>query len=150
MAGFMRIATHGTFTNAPILLELRNHDPLTIATSVQLMPKTKSQKPSVLIVNFFLFGGERKKRKKTNLLKIHKHISKVHTAVNSYFPDFTCILFSISFPAYILHQSTVIGWEMQHLKRALRTVVRISVSAFSSILTISVKGGRISGLASQQ
>ncbi|KAJ6956849.1 hypothetical protein NC653_038918 [Populus alba x Populus x berolinensis] len=39
---------------------------------------------------------------------------------------------------------------MQHLKRALRTVVKISVSAFSSILTISAKGGRTSGLVSQQ
>lgn len=60
-----------------------------------------------------------------------------------------------SVPRFIFswYQSAVIGWAMQwvmqHLKRALRTVVIISISAFSSILTTSAKGGLISGLASQ-
>lgn len=48
------------------------------------------------------------------------------------------------------HQSIVIGWVMQHLKRAFLTVVMISVSAASSILTTSEKGGLTSGLGSQQ
>ncbi|KAJ0921748.1 hypothetical protein HanPSC8_Chr05g0195271 [Helianthus annuus] len=39
---------------------------------------------------------------------------------------------------------------MQHLNRALRTVVMISVSACSSILTTSVKGGLTSEFPSQQ
>lgn len=47
------------------------------------------------------------------------------------------------------YQSVVMGCVIQHRKRALRTVVNISVSAFSSILTTSVKGGLASGLASQ-
>lgn len=55
---------------------------------------------------------------------------------------FSCLIF-------FWDQSAVIGWVMQHLKRALRTVVIISISAFSSILTTSAKGGLTSGLASQ-
>lgn len=50
----------------------------------------------------------------------------------------------------IIHQSAVMGWVIQQRKRAFRTVVNISVSAFSSILTTSVKWGLASGLASQQ
>uniref|UniRef100_K3YKE9 Uncharacterized protein n=1 Tax=Setaria italica TaxID=4555 RepID=K3YKE9_SETIT len=46
-------------------------------------------------------------------------------------------------------QSRVIGWAMQQRKRALRTVVRTSDSTCSSIMTISVNGGRTSGFASQ-
>lgn len=49
-----------------------------------------------------------------------------------------------------LHHSMVIGWLTQHLNRAFRTVVKISVCAFSSILTTSVKCGLTSGLPSQQ
>lgn len=60
-------------------------------------------------------------------------------------------LFSCHFLIYIFpHQSVVIGFVTQHLKRALRTVVMISVSALSSILTTSENGGLTSGLASQQ
>jgi len=50
---------------------------------------------------------------------------------------------------FCLIQSVVIGWEMQHRNRALRTVLRISISACSSILTTSVNGGRTSGFGSQ-
>jgi hypothetical protein len=39
---------------------------------------------------------------------------------------------------------------MQHLNRALRTVLVISISAISSILTTSLKVGRASGFGSQQ
>lgn len=51
---------------------------------------------------------------------------------------------------FFLNQSEVMGCVKQHLKRAFRTVVIISFSAFSSILTTSGKGGRTSGFASQQ
>lgn len=44
----------------------------------------------------------------------------------------------------------VMGWEMQHLNLALRTVLVISISAISNILTTSLKVGRASGFASQQ
>ncbi|GER36135.1 histidinol-phosphate aminotransferase [Striga asiatica] len=50
----------------------------------------------------------------------------------------------------LVSQSAVIGWLTQHLKRAFLTVVKISVSAVSSIRTTSLNEGLTSGLASQQ
>lgn len=84
----------------------------------------------------------------TTSLSSHSYSHAVRTFMSFlfFFKSFSICLLG---PGGRVSQSAVIGCVMQHLKRAFRTVVMISISAFSSILTTSVKGGLTSGLASQ-
>lgn len=75
-----------------------------------------------------------------------KYIKKTYIYINIYLlcnvPPMFCSVLSNT-------QSMVIGWT-QHLNLALRMLFITSASARSSIITISVNGGRTSGFASQQ